>query len=233
MTPILLYGFPQGSSLGLVAALEWLGRPYRLSRVAMPDAMQSAAYDRLNARRETPVLIRPDGSPLTETMAIAQWITDHDETNRVSFAAGSAYAYRMTQLMAFINTGFTGAFSPLWIALEDPELGETERGIVAELGRNMVKERQAQLEALIPGTPYLQGENPTLADALFLGVGRWFDFHDVGNATDYPKSLALRRRLEADPAAVYAKAIEDGETPTGTGACQGQVDLEEVIRLYG
>ena len=27
MEPILLYGFPAGSSMGLVAALEWLGHP--------------------------------------------------------------------------------------------------------------------------------------------------------------------------------------------------------------
>ena len=35
MEPILVYGFPAGSSMGLVAALEWLGKPYRLCRVDM------------------------------------------------------------------------------------------------------------------------------------------------------------------------------------------------------
>jgi len=37
LEPILVYGFPLGSSMGLVAALEWLGMPYRLCRVDMLD----------------------------------------------------------------------------------------------------------------------------------------------------------------------------------------------------
>lgn len=35
MAPILVYGFPAGTSLGLVMALEWLAQPYRLCRVDM------------------------------------------------------------------------------------------------------------------------------------------------------------------------------------------------------
>lgn len=66
MEPILLYGFPSGTSMGLVAALEWLGQPYRLSRVDMLGEMRTPAYARLNPRYETPVLITSDGRPLTE-----------------------------------------------------------------------------------------------------------------------------------------------------------------------
>jgi glutathione S-transferase len=53
MEPILVYGHPLGSSLGLVAAFEWLGRPYRLARVKMPDDMLNDRYARLNGRQET------------------------------------------------------------------------------------------------------------------------------------------------------------------------------------
>ncbi len=35
MDPNLVAGFPQGSSLGLVAAFEWLGQPYRIARADM------------------------------------------------------------------------------------------------------------------------------------------------------------------------------------------------------
>jgi glutathione S-transferase len=118
MEPILLYGFPQGSATGLVAALEWLGEPYRLSRVDMLRDMKSDAYGRLNGRRETPVLITDAGLVLTENMAIASWLEFRDTNRRISFAAGTPDADRMHQLMAFVNTSFTGAFSPLWAALE-------------------------------------------------------------------------------------------------------------------
>ena len=118
MEPILVYGFPLGSSMGLVAALEWLGQPYRLSRVDMLADMKTDAYGRLNDRRETPVLITDDGRVLTETMAIARWLEIRDVERRISFDPGLPAADRMHQLMAFLNTGFTGAFSPLWVALE-------------------------------------------------------------------------------------------------------------------
>jgi glutathione S-transferase len=104
--------------MGLVAALEWLGQPYRLSRVDMLGEMREPSYARVNARHETPALITDDGRPLTETMAIAAYLEARDTERRISFDPRSAEADRMHQLMAFLNTGFTGAFSPLWAALE-------------------------------------------------------------------------------------------------------------------
>src|SRR5690606_35720572 len=108
MEPILIYGFPSGSSMGLVAALEWLGRPYRLCRVDMLGEMRDPAYARINARHETPAFITEEGRPLTETMAIAAWLEARDPERRISFDPGSPEADRMHQLMAFLNTGFTG-----------------------------------------------------------------------------------------------------------------------------
>src|SRR3954453_13098043 len=116
MDPILLYGFPMGSSMGRVAALEWLGRPYRLCRVDMLGEMLSPSYARINPRHETPALITDQGDVLTETMAIAAWLEARDTERRISFDPLSPKADRMHQLMAFVNTGFTGAFAPLWVA---------------------------------------------------------------------------------------------------------------------
>jgi glutathione S-transferase len=103
MEPILVYGFPAGSSMGLVAALEWLGKPYRLCRVDMLDDMRDPSYARINARHETPVLITDARRALTETMAIAAWIEARDSERRISFAPLSPEADRMHQLMAFVN----------------------------------------------------------------------------------------------------------------------------------
>ncbi|TIQ91771.1 MAG: glutathione S-transferase family protein, partial [Mesorhizobium sp.] len=69
MEPILLYGVPAGSSMGLVAAFERLGQPYCLCRVDMFTEMKNDAYARINDRQETPVMITDEGRVLTETMA--------------------------------------------------------------------------------------------------------------------------------------------------------------------
>lgn len=233
MEPILLHGFPEGSSMGLVAALEWLGQPYRLCRVDMLGEMREPAYARLNARHETPVLITDDGRPLSENMAIAAWLEARDGERRISFDPMSPEADRMHQLMAFVNTGFTSAFTPLWAALElepaDPVMQESLR----RWGRDLVCKRHDQLEAMIGDTPFLVGEQPTLADGLLIGVARWLDYHKVAERGRWPRLSALRRRLEADAGVHFATAVENGEVPEGSGACRGHLGLAEVIERFG
>ncbi|WP_315835545.1 glutathione S-transferase family protein [Bradyrhizobium prioriisuperbiae] len=230
MTPVLLTGFPLGSSLGLVAAFEWLGQPYQLSRVQMPDDMTTDIYGRINGRRETPVLITGDGSPLTETMAIALWLETRDHDRRISFAPGSGEADRLHQVMAFLNTGFTGAFSPLWVAFEMQTADAAFRDALRTFGRSSVARRHEQLEAMIGDGPYLLGDRPTLADAIFVGVARWADFHQAIDPGVYPKIRALKSRLERDPAVRLALAIEDGEAVPESSAMTGLVPLKQVLQ---
>src|SRR5215217_7613675 len=232
MEPILVYGFPAGSSMGLVAALEWLGKPYSLCRVDMLGEMRDPSYARINARHETPVLITEAGRVLTETMAIAAWLEARDSERRISFAPLSPGADRMHQLMGFINTGFTGAFSPLWSAFELDQAAPDYRETLRAYGRQMVAKRHAQLEAMIGNTPFLVGPRPSLADALLIGVARWADFHKAVDPTAYPRLMALRRRIEADPGVRFAQAIEDGKTHEGSGSLRGHVALDDAIALF-
>lgn len=231
--PILTSGFPLGSSAGLVAAFEWLGEPYRLTRVDMLGEMRTDAYKRFNGRVETPVLLTPDGRVLTETMAIALWLEARDHQRRISFKPGTPEADRMHQVIAFLNTGFTSAFFPMWVALEAEDTTEDYREALRTLGRSSVARRHEQLEAMIGDSPYLLGDKPTLADAVFAGVGRWVDFHKAANPSDYPRTLALRQRIEADPAFRFAVAIEDGKPAIGNGAMKGLVPLQDVLKMAG
>ena len=232
MEPILVYGFPAGSSMGLVAALEWLGKPYRLCRVDMLGEMRDPSYARINARHETPVLIT-DAGVLTETIAIAAWLEARDSERRISFAPLSPQADRMHQLMAFVNTGFTGAFSPLWAAMEMAKPNLQMQASLRGFGAARVIERHDKLEAMIGNQPFLMGERPALADGLLVGVARWLDFHQVADRARWPKLAALRRRIEADPAVIHATALERGDIGSGTGACVGHFPLADVIERFG
>jgi glutathione S-transferase len=227
MQPILLAGFPLGSSLGLVMAFEWLEQPYRLSRVEMPNDMLTDAYGRLNGRRETPVLITEDGA-LTETMAIALWLEARDREQRISFDPGSPRADRLRQYMGFLNSSFTSAFSPLWTALEIKGVSDEFRETLRAYGRAAVTKRHQQLEAMIGDSRYLLGDRPTLADAMF--VARWAHFHQAIDSADFPRLRALKERLEGDPAFSFAKAIEDGKPASSSGAMKGLVPLDEAMQ---
>ncbi len=231
MEPILVYGFPSGTSMGLVAAFELIGRPYRLCRVDMLKEMKNDNYSRINARQETPVLVTEEGHVLTETMAIIHWLEKWDSGRRVTFDPASAEADRM--YAAFLNTGFTGAFSPLWVAFEledgDPAYLEALR----RFGRDAVAERHAKLEAMMPEDGFLLGDRITLADTTLAGVARWAEFHETVDVNDFPRLAALRRRVEAEPAVKFAEAIENGEIPVDSDAFRGHVALEEVIDRFG
>lgn len=233
MEPILLYGFPAGSSMGLVAALEWLGRPYRLCRVDMLGEMREPPYKRINPRVETPAFITDQGDVLTETMAIASWLEARDKERRISFEPLSREADRMHQLMAFINTGFTGAFSPLWAAMEMEPPNPIMQSTLKEWGRKGVIERHDRLEEMIGDTPFLIGDRPTLADGILIGVARWLDFHEVADNGRWPKLAAVRKRIEGDPAVIYALALESGDMQYGNGACAGHIGLAELIERFG
>ena len=233
MEPILLYGFPAGSSMGLVAALEWLGQPYRLARVDMLGEMRQPDYARLNPRHETPVLITDRGRPLTETMAIAAWLEARDRDRRISFDPASPEADRMHQLMGFVNSGFTGAFSPLWAAMEMAQPDPAYQDALRRFGRDAVMQRHDKLEGMIGETPFLLGERPCLADGLLVGIARWLDIHEVADPARWPKLQALRQRIEAQPAVRYALALEAGDAAAGTGACLGHLPLAEGIARYG
>ncbi|ERM00298.1 glutathione S-transferase [Brucella intermedia 229E] len=236
MEPILIYGFPAGSSMGLVAALEWLGKPYRLCRVDMLTEMREPAYKRINRRVETPAFVTDEGRVVTENMAIAAWLEARDTERRISFDPLSREADRMHQLMGFINTGFTGMFGPLWAAMEmqspDPAM---KSALTRWGGGERVIERHDRLEEMIGATLFLVADRPTLADALLVGgVARWLDFHQVADAARWPKLAAVRSRIEADPAVIHAMALErGGEALPGNGAFQGHVGLEELIEQFG
>jgi glutathione S-transferase len=233
MEPILIYGFPAGSSLGLVAALEWLGQPYRLCRVDMIGEMREPPFRRLNPRVETPVLITDQGRVLTETMAIAHWLAARDTDHRISFAPTSPEQDRMFQLMAFLNTGFTGAFSPLWTAMELPAPDPDYERHLRRFGHAAVIDRHDKLEQMIADTKFLVADHPTLADGVLAGVARWLDVHEVAPRTRWPGLDALRQRIEATPAYQFALASESGEAPPVSRAMRGHVPLQDIVERYG
>ena len=230
MEPTLVYGHPLGSATGLVAALEWLGQPYRLTRVDLMKDIRTEAFLRLNGRGEAPLLITDTGEVLTETMAIGLWLEARDTERRVTFAPGSRQADLLHQYVAFLNTGFTAAFSPYWAALEAPDATPEQKDAWRALGWRGVNDRHRKLEAMIGDTPYLLGERPTLADAVFVGVARWADFHNAVDPAAYPRIAALKARLHADPAVRFAVALEAGEA-VSSSALRAHVPLEDLTGL--
>lgn len=228
MSPILFYGVPSGCSFGSIVALEWLGRPYRLSRVEMPEGF-TEEYLRINPAAETPALITADGKALSESMAILNHIAALGIDRGLGFAQGTTDFDRLNRMLAWLNTTFFNAFAPLWHVLEHDVEGAARDALV-QYGRDKVIKAHAQLEAMLGGQPWLLGEQRTLADAYFIGIARWTKYHDVVDRRDYPNLQRLYGALEADPAVAFAHAIEQQTPATSSGGFQGHASLQEALR---
>lgn len=230
MSPILFYGVPEGCSFGSIVALEWSGIPYRLCRVEMPEIVSGDDYRRINAVGETPSLLLEDGRVISESMAILNHIGARAIDKGLGFAQGTEGFDRLNQMLAYLNTGFFNAFSPLWYAFEHAPEPE-EKQVLRAYGAAKVEKAHRMLEAMLDGRPWLLGEGPSIADAYFAGIARWNDFHQVVDRRQFPAVHRLCERMQEEPAVRFAHAIEHREKAKSSGGFLGEVDLAEALGL--
>ena len=224
----LFYGVPEGCSFGSIVALEWSGAKYNLCRIGMPETVSSEDYKRINPIGETPTLMLPDGRMLSESMAILGHIAAKTVDKGLGFEPGSPDDDRLKQMLAFLNTSFFNAFSPLWYSFEH-DLTDTAKAALRNYGIAKVEQAHAQLETLIGGKEWLIGDKRSLADAYFMGIARWNDFHKVVDRTQFPALNGLYQRMLEDPAVRFAQAIEHEEPATSAGGFLAHVGIDAVL----
>jgi glutathione S-transferase len=227
MDPILFYGVPEGCSFGSIVALEWSGLRYGLCRIEMPGVVSGLDFKRLNPIGETPVLMTGAGEPISESVAILHHI---DARSPTPLAPRSREFDRVTQSLAFLNTTFFSAFSPLWHTVEH-ELSAAEQAAFTAYGTAKVRLAHEHLERMLTGRDWLAGSRRSVADAYFAGIARWADFHRVIDRRNYPRVNQLYERLQEDPAVRFALAIEHEEEAASAGGFAGHVTLAEALAL--
>jgi len=145
-------------------------------------------------------------------------------------AWGSAAFDALNETLAFLDTSFFDAFGLLWYPFEHGAEGARRDALVA-FGCEKVAKAHAHLKARFGDRQSLVGDRRSLADAYFLPaspVGRTFTAVD---RRDYPSLQRLYERLQDDPAARFAHAIEEQEVVRSSGAFTGHVGLPEVLGL--
>jgi glutathione S-transferase len=236
MEPVLFYGIPEGCSFGSIVALEWLGQPYRLCRINMPEDMQGDVFRQINPVRKTPALLLADGRTLTESFAILHNIAARNLEKQLTFAPGTPQYDRVNQVLAFLTSDFFSSFAPAFKAFDIDLTGEKDpamQEMLRQLGRREIAKAHAGLEEMLGDREWLAGDTRTIADAYFIGIARWAPFlASTGAKTvdqrDYPRLHRLTQKLEADPAVVFAHAIEDQKPAVSAGGFRGHVSLDDL-----
>ncbi len=228
MEPVLFYGVPHGCSFGSIVALEWLGQPYRLSRIDMLAA-KDERYARINPKHQTPTLLLENGEALGESLAILSRIAARDLGQRLGYLQGTRAFDRLNSALAFLHTEVHGAFSPAWTAFKLPDDAAKEKEMLRSLARDHAAKAYAHLEHILSDRPWLAGDVRTVADAYLVGVARWGeDLRLFDLEREYPRLHQHLQKLEADKAVIFAHAIEEEKPAASSGGFLGQVALPEL-----
>jgi glutathione S-transferase len=228
MEPVLFYGVPHGCSFGSIVALEWLGQPYRLSRIDML-APKDERYARINPKHQTPTLLLENSDALDESLAILSHIAARDLGQRLGSLQGTRAFDRLNSALSFLHTEVHGAFSPAWTAFKLPEDAAREKEMLRTLARDQAAKAYFHLERMLAGQPWLAGDVRTVADAYLVGVARWGeDLRLFDLKREFPRLHQHLQKLEVDKAVIFAHAIEEGKPATTSGAFLGHATLADL-----
>ncbi len=199
--------------------------------IDMPEVVTSDAYRRINPVGETPTLMTSNGALVSESLAIFNHLGTAGIGKGLWFAQGTPEFDRQNQVLAFLNTSLFNAYGPFWYAFEHT-LPSEDKAALRRYGTKKLAKAHRDLEEMLGGdNEWLLGDHRTLADAYFIGIARWNEYHDAVDRRDYPRVQRLFDKLEADPGVKFAHAIEHRDEARTTGAFKGEIALKDALDL--
>ncbi|MEO3474149.1 glutathione S-transferase family protein [Roseomonas sp. CAU 1739] len=200
----ILYGDIGSGSAPVEMALAEIGAPVELRAVPLStDAQRAGAYRRINPMGRIPTLLLPDGTVLTESIAILLTLADRHPDAALLPPPGSSDRARALRWMMVAGAegyphvtrfDYPERFSP------DPTHAAPIRTRALEMYRDLWRlvEAEAGL-AGDPAAPFLLGQRFTVADIYLAVLSRW-----LKGATWLPEACprlaTLGRAVAARPA---------------------------------
>jgi len=195
---LTLYHFPQLCSLATHVVLEELGLPYQLKVVdILKGEQREPGFLALNRYGQVPVLVLDDGTALTETIAILDYLAQLAPEFGLAPTAPverARWLAVMGRMASAIHPTFTRVVRPDMI-VDD----EVARPAVSAAARDRYAAHLEDLNRVIGGGPWVLGERYTTADAHALVMVNWGQ--RAGFALgDHAHLCAWKDRMLARPA---------------------------------
>ncbi len=147
-------------------------------------------YLAINPKGYVPALELDSGEVLTEGPAIVQYLADQKPESKLAPANGTIARYHLMEALGYINSEIHKTYSPLFSKTTHPDT-RAERA-------EYLKRRYGQIEKQLAKSPYLMGEDFSVADAYLFTVTRWARAVKV-DLTDMPNIQAFQERVAARP----------------------------------
>jgi glutathione S-transferase len=164
---------PGACSIGIHILLEEIGKPYSAVEVNLGKKQHhSDDFVAINPKSKVPVLIREDGSVLTEFPAIAIWLARANPQSRL-LPDDIFNEAKIIEIMDYVVStlhmqGFTRIFRPGYFA---PGIGSDHREVI-EQGRRIAARGFEIIDRFLSGRRFLHDEL-SIADAALFYVERW------------------------------------------------------------
>lgn len=195
----ILYGDKGSGSAPVEMALAEIGAPVELRPVPLEGDHQLAEeYRRINPMGRVPTLVLPDGTVVTESLAILLTLADrHPEAGLLPLPgdSGRAVALRWMALLAgeFYPCVTRGDYPERFSA--DPAHAPAIKARAIEMGRDVWR----LIEARIEPAPWLLGDRFSVADPYIAVLSRWMGGRQWTPA-HCPKVEGIARAVAARPA---------------------------------
>ena len=203
-----LYVMPGACSLASHIALLWAGAPFDLQVLSHKD-VGDEAFRRLNPKSAVPTLVLDDGTVITESLAILDYIADRWPGAALGAAkddlVGRARLNEaLAELVSDVHKAWAPVFVPRRFVIRVTDEDGARRAAFRELDLHY-----ARLDGLMRNQDWRVLGHRTVADAYLYVMCRWKDMTPTPLA-NFPALAAFGARLDADP---VVKAALQREAP--------------------
>ena len=171
-----LYYAPGACSQAAHIVARETGQTIELAEVRFPSKRTADGEDLLavNPKGAVPALKLDDGSVLTESAVILQYLADRAPGSELALPPGGIERYRLLEALNFVATELHKGFGPLW----NPATPDAFK----EATRDALGKKFDYLQEQIGEGPYILGDRFSIVDAYAFAVLNWTRIHriDIG-----------------------------------------------------
>jgi glutathione S-transferase len=201
-----LYVMPGACSLASHIALVWAGLPYELVVLSHEEA-GGEAFRRINPKAAVPALVLDDGTVITESLAVLQYIAAMAPHTHLGSESGHALAQaQMNELLAYLVSDVHKAWAPVFVpgryVTRQSDEDDARQAAFGQLAK-----QYARLNQMMDGRDWALFGHRTVADAYLYVMCSWKD-NTPDSLNDYPALAAYTERLGRDPGIRCAQGEE-------------------------